>query len=291
MEREEISRKVATFSRWHYDFDLKGVRTPIFDPRHRNRHLQRKRYFFDPLIALCGGSFSGRRVLDLGCNAGYWSLLALQAGADFVLGVDGRQAHIDQANLVFEANGVDSARYSFVTSNIFDTNFGEQRFDIVLCLGIMYHIAKPVELMELISTWNDDLVVIDTGISRIPGKALEFVSESIDEPRDAVDYTFALWPTRASVFELLEQFDYHAVMLRPAFSSWEGCREYRFGFRRAFICAKRTPLNALTGESLGPLPILRDLAAWSGLQLWRAAASRLGTAAAKNATNSCMQGS
>jgi ribosomal protein L11 methylase PrmA len=41
-------------------------------------------------------------VLDLGCNAGFWSLAAIDAGADLVVGIDGRQMHIDQANLVFE---------------------------------------------------------------------------------------------------------------------------------------------------------------------------------------------
>ena len=38
-----------------------------------------------------------------------WSLQALEAGADFVLGVDAEQMHVDQANLVFEAKGADPA--------------------------------------------------------------------------------------------------------------------------------------------------------------------------------------
>ena len=55
-----------------------------------NRHQQRRSYFFDPLVNALGGSLRGRRVLDLGCSAELWSLLALQAGAEFVLGIDGR---------------------------------------------------------------------------------------------------------------------------------------------------------------------------------------------------------
>jgi len=56
----------------------------------------------EPLSELYGGSLKGKRVLDLGCNAGFWSLDALERGADFVLGLDGRRMHIDQANFVFE---------------------------------------------------------------------------------------------------------------------------------------------------------------------------------------------
>src|SRR5450759_3603387 len=97
-----LADRVDAFTQWHYEFDLgDGVVTPIFNRDHVNRHKQRARYFFDPLVNhCCGGSLAGKRVLDVGCNAGYWSLKALEAGADFVLGIDGRKMHVDQANLV-----------------------------------------------------------------------------------------------------------------------------------------------------------------------------------------------
>ena len=112
-EPQSLRERVAGFPRWHYEFDLGGVRTPIFDRKHVNRHVQRRDYFFAPLVRLCGGSLAGKRVLDLGCNAGFWSLAAIEAGADRVVGIDGRQMHVDQANVVFEAKGVDPARYRF----------------------------------------------------------------------------------------------------------------------------------------------------------------------------------
>src|SRR5690606_28533614 len=93
MDQEQIRQKIASFPRWHYQFDLAGNLTPIFREKWIIRHRERKRYFFDPVVDLCGGSLKGKRVLDLGCNAGFWSLNAAEAGADFVLGVDGRQMH------------------------------------------------------------------------------------------------------------------------------------------------------------------------------------------------------
>ena len=108
MDHDELRDKIAAFPRWHYEFDLDGLVTPIFDKRHVTRHEQRSRYFFDALVDVCGGSLKGLRVLDLGCNAGWWSLKAIDAGCDFVTGIDGRQMHIDQANLVFEAKHVDA---------------------------------------------------------------------------------------------------------------------------------------------------------------------------------------
>src|SRR5436309_830924 len=130
MDQQELRERVETFPLWNYEFDLDGVKTPAYRADRVNRHLQRRQMAFDPLVRLAGGSLSGKRVLDLGSNAGYWSLAAIEAGADFVFGIDGRQMHLDQANLVFEAKRVEPSRYHFELGNIFTYDFGEA-FDVV----------------------------------------------------------------------------------------------------------------------------------------------------------------
>lgn len=170
MEIDELRRRVESFDRWHYAIKLaEGVVTPVAHPREQVRHRHRRSHFFDPMVRLLGGTLEGRRVLDLGCNAGFWSLTSRRNGADFVLGVDGRQMHVDQSNLVFEAKGVGRNKYEFVCANLFDMDFSSYgRFDVVLCLGLMYHVAKPVELLEVISAVNSDVLIIDTDVSRPP---------------------------------------------------------------------------------------------------------------------------
>lgn len=113
MDAQELRERIDSFPVWHYKFDFDGVSTPIFREDYANRHEQRRRVFFDPLVQVAGGTLRGKRVLDLGSNAGYWSLAAIEAGADFVFGIDGRQMHIDQAELVLQAKGIDPERYSF----------------------------------------------------------------------------------------------------------------------------------------------------------------------------------
>jgi SAM-dependent methyltransferase len=251
-EVDRIREQVANFPTWHYEFDLNGVRTPVFRRGHVNRHEQRKTYFFAPLVQLYGGSLSGKRVLDLGCNAGFWSLQAIEAGADFVLGVDGRQMHVDQANLVFDVKGVDPNRYRFETSDIFELDLSpENPFDIVLCLGLFYHVSKPVELMERISRWNTDLVVIDTALDKDRRPVFRMRRENLDCPRAAVDRGMALVPSREAVLRLASEFGYRDIkILAPRFTNWKGCASYRAGTRRAFFCAKRTALDGLDAEPL-----------------------------------------
>lgn len=250
MRDEEIRQRIASFPRWHYQFDLKGNLTPIFKEKSVSRHRERKKYFFDPLVELSGGSLAGKRVLDLGCNAGFWSLLAIESGCDYILGVDGRQMHVDQANFVCEVNEVEKGKYDFMVGNIFDLDFGQfGTFDIVLCLGLMYHISKHMDLMEQISEVNNDLLVIDTLMSTKPGSLMELRRDRPGEPRDAVDYELVMVPTERAVYDLVEQFGYSAVTLKPKFESYEGALDYQNGSRRAFLCARGTDLSRLPAET------------------------------------------
>lgn len=251
MNEAELQERVASFSQWHYEFELDGVRTPIFDRKHVNRHEQRKQYFFSPLVQLCGGSLAGKRVLDLGCNAGFWSLAAMEAGADFVLGIDARQMHVDQANLVFEAKHIERDRYRFEAANIFDVDLTTERpFDVALCLGLLYHVAKPFDLIERISGWNTDLLVIDTKVDPASSPVFRVLQQFPDDPRSAAGSHVALLPSRTAVHSLVREYGYRLVVLRPRFTNWEGSGCFRRGIRRAFLCAKQTPLVDLDTEPM-----------------------------------------
>lgn len=250
MEDREIVQKIMSFSRWHYQFDLNGHLTPIYDKRLINRHRQRRKYFMEPVVQLFGGSLSGKRVLDLGCNAGFWSLCSIEAGCDFVLGVDGRRMHIEQANFVFEVNEIAKSRYEFVCKNIFEMDFERfEAFDIVLCLGLLYHINKPIVLMEKIAHSNSDILIIDTALVPKPGSHFAIFRDALDDPRMAVDYELALHPTRGAVFDIVRQFGYSAIVLKPRFQGYTGAVDYWLGLRRAFVCAKETDLSDFPAET------------------------------------------
>jgi SAM-dependent methyltransferase len=243
MQPHELEQRIAAFPRWHYRFEFEqGISTPVSHRGQINRHEQRRRYFFDALLRLAGGTLAGKRVLDLGCNAGFWSLQAIEAGADFVLGVDGIQTYIDQAGLVFEAKGVDASRFRFEQGDIFQHEFGE-RFDIVLCLGLMEHISKPVELFEIITRVGAQTVVIDTTLSHARSSFFEVAS--VQDPSSAVDYPLVLIPTRQAVVELATQFGFDALPLAHEIDDYQGLSDYEQEGRLAFICSTDASLQEL----------------------------------------------
>jgi tRNA (mo5U34)-methyltransferase len=238
---QEIARKIASFPDWHYDFDLRGHRTC---PASVDKANQRVVHFMEPVIRHFGGSLKGKRVLDLGCNAGFFSLKAIEAGCDFVLGIDGRQMHVDQANLVFDVNEIDPNRYQFVYDNILDFDYGDEApFDIVLCLGVLYHVNKPISLFEAIAPRNTDLLVIDTKIHPARGSLLELRRDNLSNLKDAVDYELVMVPTAQAVIDMSELFGYRTKMLALPKPTPPGMGKYQYGLMKTFVCAKKSDLS------------------------------------------------
>lgn len=242
-ERKTLAARVAAFPRWHYEFDLGGVRTPVSSPAEANRHRQREQHFFAALLDHLGGTMQGQRVLDLGCNAGYWSLRSIEAGCEFVLGIDARSMHIEQARLVFEATGVPSHRFELRCGDLFSldlTALGQ--FDVVLCLGLLYHVAQPVELMELIARTGARTALVDTSLSLRDGSLFEIRHDDLRDPRHAATRELVMWPTQQAVIDLAQSCGYEAETLVPRMTDWAGCEDYQRGERRAFLCARQNSL-------------------------------------------------
>ena len=102
---EEIRTRFAKYGAWHYSYQLEGgLQFPVRGsdpppPGGGHRPLQRFRHFMPYLLQALGGSLRGKRVLDIACNSGFWSIQCALLGAD-VVGFDARAELIEQANLI-----------------------------------------------------------------------------------------------------------------------------------------------------------------------------------------------
>src|SRR5207249_14949 len=117
------------------------------------------------------------------------------------------------------------------------------------CFGLLYHTCKNIEMIESISRINDDVLLIDTSLSRRRGAVLEIRHEPIDNPTAAVDHELIMWPSRLAVLEMVHQFRYDAAVLEPRFTDYTCADDYSEGTRRVFLCSKRTSLAGVPAES------------------------------------------
>lgn len=90
-----------------------------------------------------GPSRSGKSAVDLACHEGWFSQQASALGFAPVLGLDARAEHVADARLAAEACGAGTLRFEQRDVHAIraeDTGL----FDLVLCLGLIYHLENPV---------------------------------------------------------------------------------------------------------------------------------------------------
>ena len=112
------------------DRRVPGVELPLRVRRRRRRRrcldramVNRQRAAAALLLRAAAARSPGARCAAAACSTSAATPASgrcrrSRRGADFVLGVDARQMHVDQAELVFEAKGVDRARYRFEQGNV-----------------------------------------------------------------------------------------------------------------------------------------------------------------------------
>ncbi|MHA6720607.1 TIGR04290 family methyltransferase [Sphingomonas sp. RS6] len=90
----------------------------------------------------------GQSVLDIGCNAGFYSFEMKRRGAGEVLGIDSDERYLAQARFAAEALGFDDV--CFEQRSVYDVAALGRRFDIVIFMGVLYHLRHPLLALDLI---------------------------------------------------------------------------------------------------------------------------------------------
>lgn len=90
---------------------------------------------------------SGLSVLDIGCNAGFYSLEMKRRGASRVLGIDFDERYLRQARLAADVLGLD---VEYRQLAVWDVASLHETFDLVLFMGVFYHLRHPLLALDLI---------------------------------------------------------------------------------------------------------------------------------------------
>jgi tRNA (mo5U34)-methyltransferase len=140
--KEDIRRRAEALGPWFHNIDLGGVSTA---PDH----------FLGDYPAVKWASFAdaipqdltGKSVLDIGCNGGFYSIEMKKRGAERVLGIDFDEDYLAQARFAAQVTGHD---IEFRKLSVYDVGALGERFDIVLFMGVLYHLRHPLLALDLI---------------------------------------------------------------------------------------------------------------------------------------------
>ena len=103
---------------------------------------------------------TGCRALDIGCNAGFYSFELARRGAD-VLAVDHDEHYLAQARWARSRLGLDE-RVEIRLLGVYDLARIAETFDLVLFMGVLYHLRYPLLALDLVAERVRGRLVLQT---------------------------------------------------------------------------------------------------------------------------------
>src|SRR5687768_17023938 len=142
LSKDEIRRRAEALGPWFHNIMLNGVPTA---PNHflGDYPAVKWKTFADAIPQ----DLTGKNVLDIGCNGSFYSLEMKRRGAERVLGIDFDDEYLAQARF---AAGVTGSDIEFRKLSVYDVGALREKFDVVLFMGVLYHLRHPLLALDLI---------------------------------------------------------------------------------------------------------------------------------------------
>ena len=138
----DVEGRIAALAPWFHNMKLAGIWTA---PDHfLGDYPGAKFRRFEAGLP----DVRGKSVLDVGCNAGFYSIEMKRRGAGTVVGIDSDERYLAQARLAAEVTGFDDIEFRRL--DVYDVGELGQRFDLVIFMGVFYHLRHPLLALDLI---------------------------------------------------------------------------------------------------------------------------------------------
>ncbi len=103
---------------------------------------------------------TGWRALDIGCNAGFYAFELAKRSAH-VLGIDADERYLTQARWAAEHFNL-QRQVRFDRMQVYDLAQLDEKFDLVLFMGVFYHLRYPMLGLDLVCQHVNRLMVFQT---------------------------------------------------------------------------------------------------------------------------------
>ncbi|CAN5859463.1 TIGR04290 family methyltransferase [soil metagenome] len=155
-----VEDRVQELGPWFHDLELHGVHTAPNHPLGNFLHdlwLQVESAF--------PADMTGKTVLDIGCNAGFYSLRLHARGAR-VTGIDHSEHYLRQARFAAE---VLEADIEYRQLDVYDVEQLGRSFDYVLFMGVLYHLRYPLLALDRLASIVRERLVFQSMLRGVPG--------------------------------------------------------------------------------------------------------------------------
>ena len=235
LSKTEIEARFGGWETWHYDFIFEDTGDSL-EGRNK-RALWRYNHFIPALVDAVRG-LQGKTILDLGSNSGFWSIQAALMGAE-VVGVEGRKDLVDQARLVAEITGVNNVDFLHEDYWEIGQRLKGRQFDVVLNLGILYHLPDPYHALAHLMPFIGSTTVIDTTVFKSDNSVVQINWEEPDGIQQATRSGVVAIPSASALELMLRDLRFKRIQQIPVDHDSPDCPDdYREGWRNTWIAQK-----------------------------------------------------
>lgn len=162
-QQKQLRQRIEALGDWFHNIDLKGVPTA---PHHFLGDYPAAKW--SRIQTALPARMDGLTVLDIGCNAGFHALECKRRGAARVVGIDACTRYLQQARLASEVLGLE---VEWREMSIYSLAEWREQFDIVLFLGLFYHLRYPAYALDLVVKRVRRTLVFQTMTRGVEGAA------------------------------------------------------------------------------------------------------------------------
>lgn len=142
---EELLHLVEELGPWFHNIRLRDIETA---PNHFLGDFPGAKW--KRIGGMLPTDLTGLSVLDIGCNAGFYSIEMKKRGASRVVGIDADPRYLAQARLAAELSGV---AIELIEMSVYDIAALRERFDLVIFMGVLYHLRHPLLALDLMAEY------------------------------------------------------------------------------------------------------------------------------------------
>ena len=162
VQKHILAQQVKSLGPWFHNYEIAaGVWTNPYGDCPGSDYAARRWGILRTLLP----DVRGKVCLDIGCSSGFFSLKLKELGAAYVLGIDdGEQKNaIAQARFAASKVGLD---VNFEILSTYELQKLNRKFDLVLFLGVLYHLRHPMFAMEQIRSVSAGTIILQTITTR-----------------------------------------------------------------------------------------------------------------------------
>lgn len=186
----DLQKEIQDLKPWFHNLHLpQGIQTA---PDHWLGNFPS--FKWEEIAGFIPEDLSGWRVLDVGCNAGFYSFELAKRGAE-VLGIDVDTHYLKQAEWAAEKLGLEK-KVRFKQMQVYDLARESATFDLIWFMGVFYHLRYPMLAFDILAEKNTEMMVFQT--LSMPGEAAE--KDTFDRPiNEREDLLKEGWPKMAFI--------------------------------------------------------------------------------------------